>query len=68
MASPIVEINGEKVQLCGLCGKPTKGDLHPNADVYHMPCMMEHTKHLREGRDGNVHLHDAEGDAKADPS
>lgn len=33
---------------CGICGKPIKGKPSPGADVYHMSCMMEATKHLRE--------------------
>ncbi|MHA2265615.1 MAG: hypothetical protein ACXAEN_24755 [Candidatus Thorarchaeota archaeon] len=36
---------------CGICGKPTKGDPHPGADVYHLHCIMEATKHLRERND-----------------
>jgi hypothetical protein len=36
---------------CGICGKLMDGKPHPGADVYHMDCMMETTKHLRERND-----------------
>ena len=37
---------------CEICGKHIKGvtpDGHENAKVYHMYCLKEQTKHLREG-------------------
>ena len=34
---------------CGVCGEPMEGDPRPGADVYHMTCLEEITKHLREG-------------------
>jgi len=37
----------EKVQLCGICGKPCQTD-YPDADVYHMSCMMEQMRPMRE--------------------
>lgn len=32
---------------CTVCGKPTKGDPMPGADVYHLDCIMATTEHLR---------------------
>lgn len=37
--SPIVVIDGKEVQLCAICNKPTVGDVHPNAAVYHWDCI-----------------------------
>jgi hypothetical protein len=38
-SSPIVTIDGKEVQLCSICGKPTKGETYPGAVVSHMPCL-----------------------------
>lgn len=40
---------GTSTQVCPVCGEPV-GNEHPNADVYHLACIMEITKHLREKR------------------
>jgi len=38
------------MQQCPICNKPVESN-HPEADVYHMACLMEVTKHLREKQD-----------------
>ena len=34
-------------QRCPWCNEPIESE-HPTADVYHLDCIMESTKHLRE--------------------
>ena len=36
-----------RVQRCPICNQPIESD-HPEADVYHMSCMMEQMRSQRE--------------------
>lgn len=50
----VVGMDDNEKQLdcrCPLCGEPV-GNEHPDADVYHLACLMAATEHLRE-RKGN---------------
>jgi len=35
------------MQYCPICQQPIQSN-HPEADVYHLDCIMEETRHLRE--------------------